>query len=171
MSSDTGIHFISYTNAAQILAQTAQIARKNVEKNEVIFSGQNITIAMAAVEPHFPDTTFEVTGLINPTIVVPAGAHIKLILINMDYGSQMDHGVEITNVAPPYPPFSMMGAPNTFVGIRILPPRQSENIHASLYAESSTIFTTPPVGTYYYLCQYGDHAHRGMYGRFVVQAQ
>lgn len=159
---------VSYAQADQLLEKNKAAAQVDKAKNQVTFTGQNIEIAMAAVQPNFPDTTFEVAGLVDPTIVVPAGASVKLDFVNMDYGGGMNHGVVITSDAPPYPVFSMMGAPETLVGIPVLPPRQLENASQSQYLESATTFQVPAPGIYYYLCQYYDHAQKGMYGRFVV---
>ncbi len=160
---------ISFVDAMQLLKQTADSAHIDKAKNQATFTGDRIEIAMAAVQPDFPDTTFEVAGLVNPTIIVPAGSTITINFINMDYGSGMNHGVVITPDAPPYPVLSMMGMSNYFVGIPVLPPRQSEDAQKSLYPESSVTFQAPSSGTYYYLCQYYDHASKGMYGRFIVK--
>ncbi len=169
MMDGTASQALRYANAIQLLTQTTHAAQVDIAKNEVTFTGRNITVAMAAVQPSFPDTTFEVAGLVDPTIVVPEGARVTIDFINMDYGDQMDHGVELTSVAPPYPVLSMMGMPGAFAGIPVLPPRQSDDVQSSVYPASSVTFEVPPSGTYYYLCQYYDHASKGMYGRFIVQ--
>ncbi len=158
----------SFSDAMRLLKQTTDSARINKAKNQVTFTGDRIEIAMAAVQPNFPDTTFEVAGLVNPTIVVPAGSAVTLDFFNMDYGGGMNHGVVITPDAPPYPVLSMMGMPGSLVGIPVLPPRQLEDAQESSYYEGSITFRVPASGTYYYLCQYYDHASKGMYGRFIV---
>jgi rusticyanin len=163
-----GFRQVSYSAAEFMLAQTAKSAHIDKVKNQVRFSGDRIEIAMAAVQPDFPDTTFEVAGLVDPTIFVPAGSLVTIDFVNMDYGYRMNHGLVITTIPPLYPVLSMMGMPDTLVGVPILPPRQLKDATRSLYAESSVTFRTPPPGTYYYLCQYYNHANKGMYGRFVV---
>lgn len=163
-----GFNQINFQQAKQLLTQTARSARADKANNRVVFTGNHPVISMAAVQPGFPDTTFEVAGLVDPTIVVPTGSQITLNFINMDYGLRMNHGVVITPVPPLYPVLSMMGMPDTLVGIPILPPRQLKNTQTSLYAQRSISFEAPPPGTYYYLCQYYDHASKGMYGRFIV---
>ncbi len=159
---------ITFSDANQQLLPTAKSAQVDKTRNRVVFSGARIEITMAAVQPDFPDTTFEVVGLVNPTIIVPAGSIITLNFINMDYGNRMNHGVVITPIPPLYPVLSMMGMPNTLVGIPILPPRQLKDAQKSLYAEGTVTFEAPAPGTYYYLCQFYDHAYKGMYGRFIV---
>jgi len=159
---------VSYEDAMRLLDETRRAVRVDKAKNEVFFSGKRISIAMAAVDPGFEDTTFEVAGLVNPTIVVPAGSEITLTFVNMDYGADMPHGVVITPVQPPYPPLTMMGMPYSLAGVPILAPRSAKDVKSATYAESSTSFPAPQPGSYYYLCQYYDHASKGMYGRFVV---
>ncbi len=90
------------------------------------------------------------------------------MLVNMDYGPDMDHGVVITPDPPPYPVLTLMGMPDSLAGIPILPPRDIEQTQKAHFPEESVTFTDPPAGDYYYLCQYYDHASKGMYGRFVV---
>ena len=162
---------ISYLDASQMLQHTVREAQVDKDKNQVTFTGQRIDIAIAAVQPGFPDTSFEVAGLVNPTIVIPAGSLVSITFINMDYGEGMAHGLSITPIPPPYPVFSMMGAPQTLAGIPVLAPRQLQDVHRSLYAEGSVTFPAPPPGEYYYLCQYYNHASKGMYGRFLVTAR
>ncbi len=163
-----GADLATLSDATRLLARTAKSARVDKARNRVLFTGDRITVAMAAVQPGFPDTTFEVAGRVNPTIVVPAGSIITLTLFNMDYGYQMDHGVVIAPVPPPYPALGMMGMPYTIVGIPVLAPRELQDVRHSLYYESAVTFRAPPLGGYYYLCQYFDHASKGMYGRFIV---
>ncbi|MGO8693551.1 MAG: hypothetical protein ACLQMF_07730 [Rectinemataceae bacterium] len=154
--------------ATQLLEQSAATAHADKAKNEVDFTGSHILLAMAAVQPGFPDTTFEVAGLVDPTIVVPSGSLITLTLINMDYGQDMEHGVAITPIGSPCPILGMMGMPDCFAGVPILPPRDRNNVDDARYPEGSITFQAPAAGVYYYLCQYYDHASKGMYGKFVV---
>jgi len=157
--------------ATRLLGQSAATAHVDKAKNEVVFTGNNIVLAMAAVQPGFADTTFEVAGLVDPTIVVPAGSTITLTLINMDYGQNMEHGVAITPIGPPYPILGMMGMPDSFAGVGILATRDRKNVDNARYPEGSITFPAPAAGVYYYLCQYRDHASKGMYGKFVVSGK
>jgi len=159
---------INLNNAEELLAATTKSAEVQKSGNIVVFHGDKIAITMVAVQPRYPDTTFEVAGLVNPTLVVPAGSKVTLTLINMDYGPRMNHGVVITEDRPPYPIFGMMGIPDAYIGIQVLSPRNSANEQSALYPTASVSFTAPEPGTYYYLCQYYDHASRNMYGRFIV---
>lgn len=160
---------LSLSDAMQLLSKTGDSATVDKSRNQVKFTGQRIEIVIAAVQPNFPDTTFEVAGLVNPTLVIPAGSEVTITLINMDYGPRMNHGVVVTQIAPPYPVLSMMGMPDAFAGVRILAPRDAENIKEARYPEASATFNAPPPGVYYYLCQYYNHASKGMYGKLIVK--
>jgi rusticyanin len=162
---------LTFREATQLLTQSEAAAQVDRAKKQVSFTGKRILLTMAAVQPGFPDTTFEIAGLVNPTIVVPSGSVITLTLINMDYGTDMDHGVVITDIAPPYPVLGMMGMPDSLTGVPILGPRDRENKDDARYPEASVTFRAGPAGDYYYLCQYYDHASKGMYGKFVVVAK
>lgn len=135
----------------------------------VTFTGSHVVLSMAAVQPSYPDTTFEISGLVDPTIVIPSGSTVTLSLVNMDYGANMNHGVEITPVAPPYPVLGMMGGmPDAVAVLPILPPRSAQELQSSRFAATTTTFRAPPPGVYYYICQYYDHASKGMYGKLIV---
>jgi rusticyanin len=159
---------LTLREAKQFLDQGAAGAKVYKAKKEVVFAGNRILVAMAAVQPGFPDTTFEVDGLVDPTIVVPSGSLVTLELVNMDYGANMDHGVVITSIEPPYPVLGMMGMPDSFTGVAVLAPRDRSSADEARYPEGSITFRAPEAGVYYYLCQYYDHASKGMYGKFVV---
>ena len=79
-----GFRQMSYSSAEQLLAQTTDAARVDKAKNQVSFSGDRIEIAMAAVQRGFPDTAYEMAGLVNHTIIVPAGALVTLDFVKID---------------------------------------------------------------------------------------
>lgn len=161
---------LSLAQANRYIRETAASARIDKTHNRVTFSGPRVFIAMAAVQPGFPDTTFEVGGLVDPTIRVPAGSEVTILLINMDYGPNMDHGVVVSDAAPPYPVVSMMGMAGAIVGVPVLQPRTLDDTRASAYAADSVTFRAPRSrANLYYLCQYRDHASKGMYGRFEIR--
>lgn len=141
-----------------------------VDGRTVRFKGSDITIDMVAVQPDHPDGTFEVHGVTNPTLVVPTGATVHLNLVNMDYGSDMEHGVVVSPVAPPYGAYAMM---QTGPGLaRIAPPipwRSAEDPGKADYAEAGTTFIARRPGVYWYVCQTPGHAAKGMFGKLLVQ--
>jgi rusticyanin len=163
-----GDHQLTLSETMHLIEQGTAAAHVEKAKKEVVFTGSRISLVMAAVQPGFPDTTFEVAGLVNPTIVVPSGSLITLTLVNMDYGTDMDHGVVITPIGPPYPVMGMMGMPYSLTGVSVLAPRDLKNADEARFPEASVTFRAGEAGTYYYLCQYYDHASKGMYGKLVV---
>ena len=81
--------------------------------NTVRYTTSAVTL-VALASPHGkPNMTWEIDGLVNPTITVPAGAHITVHLVNTDWGYM--HGFELTTTTPPYPYMSMMGIANDFL--------------------------------------------------------
>ena len=161
----------NYAQVKRYLA--ASEADGRAEGKRVVFQGHAVTIDMVAVQPGHPDTTFEVHGITNPTLVVPAGATVHLNLVNMDYGNNMEHGVIITAAPPPYPRYLMQtmaqyGPPLAGISPPI-PWRSKKDLNQSLFAAAGTTFTAPSrPGVYWYVCQTPEHAEKGMYGKFVV---
>lgn len=159
----------SYAQVKQYLA--ASNAQGTVDKagKTVRFSGHEVVIDMVAVQPGHDDGTFEVHGVTNPTLVVPAGATVHLNLVNMDYGKDMEHGVIITPVAPPYQHNVMMQTGRGLAGISPpIPWRSAKDITQSEYAAVGATFVARSPGVYWYICQTPGHAAKGMYGKFVV---
>ncbi len=136
--------------------------------NTVTFSGQQVTIDMVAVEPNFPDTSFEVHGLVKPTLVVPAKAVIHLNLVNMDYGSNMEHGVFITTTPPPYPVMETLASVPVLAGVPIIPWSSASDPTQANFAALGSTFSLAP-GTYWYICPTPGHATAGMYGKLIVK--
>ena len=161
---------LDYAQVRDFLARSAQGARVDARANTVTYSGRDVRIAMVAVQPGHPDQTFEVAGLTNPTLVVPRGATVRIDLVNMDYGRNMEHGLIITPVPPPYPYMSMMATGPGLVQLEpLLPWRSASRLQAASYAELSTSFVAGEPGTYWYVCPTPEHAEKGMVGRFIVR--
>ena len=134
--------------------------------NTVRYTTSAVTL-VALASPHGkPNMTWEIDGLVNPTITVPAGAHITVHLVNTDWGYM--HGFELTTTPPPYPYMSMMGIANNFL-VMPLPERTTENLATARFYARTASFTLAG-GTYYYLCPVPGHAQQGMYGRLIVQS-
>ncbi|MEM4109428.1 MAG: plastocyanin/azurin family copper-binding protein, partial [Conexivisphaerales archaeon] len=107
---------------------------------------------------------FVIYGLINPTLVIPRGATVDFILINLD--DDMYHNIAITPVPPPYQYYAMMQIMMNVLGITpFLPPANYSNAFAYGSTFSSSFYNS---GTYYYVCEYPGHAEMGMYGQIVV---
>lgn len=138
----------------------------------VSFSGKKITIPTFAVEPGKPDTTFEVHGKVNPTILVPASSQLKFELTNMDGG--MPHGLVVTTKAPPYkqvPHLSQSDHDDNHEAGLIASTGLSgpaDGKTTVIHVRQTKWFKLLP-GTYYYVCPVPGHAHKGMYGKIIAK--
>lgn len=115
--------------------------------------------------PPAHDLTFVVQGMVNPTIHVASGTRVTVTVVNMD--ADMDHNWALSTQGPPYSSMPMMGpggmmGAGTNMGTSMLGPASS----GGYWSQQATF--TASAGSYWYLCQYPDHANEGMYGSFVV---
>lgn len=148
---------------ARYLERSAQAG--TVKNGEVVFAGTNIVVPVVAVAPKAPDTTFEIHGRVDPTIVLPAGARVRFVLGNNDSG--MPHGLSITRKAPPYPDNVQSEITSPIAGTAgYVDP---ENPKGNKIRIKRTQWFTLKRGIYYYVCPVPEHAHKGMYGRILVQ--
>lgn len=167
---DWGGKVLSYTEAKAYIEYGTTHGIADAKTNTVTFSGSDVVINLVAVQPGFDDQTFELHGLTNPTIIVPHDATVQLNLLNMDYGNNMEHTVEIVNVPPPYPYMSMMYLGRPVVPpLPVLPWRSSDNVENADYAAFGESFIASVPGHYWYLCLSPEHAETGMYGKFIVR--
>ena len=159
---------MTWSAAQQAIQNSAPGATVNTTDNSLTFTGTRIHLNVIAVQPGKPDTTFEIGGLVDPTLHIPRGANVTLTLINMDYGRDMPHGLVLTRQAPPYPYMGtgMMSGGN---GIPPLAARTTDNLQSATYTSGTLQFTATTPGTYYYLCQVPGHAQHGMYGKIVIE--
>ncbi|NMP21565.1 hypothetical protein [Sulfobacillus harzensis] len=125
---------------------------------------QDLLVPLAAPAAlHLPGMQWEIDGLINPTVVVPQGAHVTVDLVNADQGYM--HGFEVTKATPPFQEMAMMQGTAAFSGSFVMPilPETSQGQY-----HRSTQFTAATAGTYHYICPVPGHAAHGMVGQFVV---
>ena len=113
---------------------------------------------------HVKGMQWEIDGLINPKVVVPQGAQVKVALVNEDQGYM--HGFEVTTAHPPFAEMAMAQGSVAFSGGFVMPilPETSQG----QYHHRSTQFTASRIGSYYYICPVPGHAAQGMAGQFVV---
>lgn len=129
----------------------------------VAFSGSRINIPVVTGAANTAPKRFEVHGEVNPTIVVPAGAQVRIRLANAE--SSMPHGLAVTRQAPPYPANVKSEIKPPIAGTGYVDPSESGS---SMQVASTGWFTLKP-GTYYYVCPVPTHAKSGMYGKLVVR--
>lgn len=142
--------------------RTATINRKT---DTVVYRGGTVML-VALASPHGqPNMTWEIDGLVNPTVVVPPHTQVTVELVNTDWGYR--HGFDVTRTPPPYPYMPMMGVTNQFV-LMPLAERTTKNLASAQYYTRRGSFTAKD-GTYYYLCPVPGHAAHGMYGRIIVK--
>jgi rusticyanin len=110
-----------------------------------------------------PDETFRIAGMVNPTIVVPAGSRVSIQVINADPGTA--HGLVVTASIPRSSWMPMMTAVPAFAGSALW--FLGNPTAAGMHTGTLTFAATRP-GTYHYLCPVPGHVQKGMTGTFTV---
>lgn len=158
------------------LASASQISAWENQSNSsaTAFSGNNTLWVhggspwmMIMMSPMGHDMTFVINGLVDPTIHVPLGTHLTVMISNMDL--TMLHNWVLSNLAPPYSEDPMMDGGGMMGG-------SHEMWGSSMMGEpqrgmdwsQQLGFTLSTPGQFWYLCTYPSHASDGMYGSFVV---
>ena len=155
---------VNHAGLAAAVRQGTLGATIDHQTNTVTYAGGAVLL-VALASPHGqPNMTWEIDGLVNPTVVVRPGARVTVDLVNTDWGYM--HGFELTATPPPYPFMAMMGIANTFL-LMPLPERTAKDLATAQYYTSTRSFTAVR-GTYYYLCPVPGHAQQGMYGKLVI---
>ena len=161
----------------------AQVTKSN---DTISFHSQTINVFALAIMPdgavnltggqlpsYSSGDVFVIYGLINPTLVIPAGASVQFTIANLD--TDMYHNLVVSSISPPYPYMAMQGmmsssysAPSYLPAMMgFLPPA---NYSQSTAHEYSYAVTFNQAGNLWYLCTYPGHAQSGMYGRIFVEA-
>ena len=151
---------------AQVTALGSQApagARIDRAANTITFTTGSVRLAAVASPAGGPDETFRIAGLVNPTIIVPAGARVSVQVINADPDTA--HGLVITASGgrPSWMP--MMTSRPAFAGSALW--FLGNPTAAGMHAGTLTFTATTP-GTYHYLCPVPGHAQKGMTGAFTV---
>jgi len=146
---------------AQQLAGDASIDRQT---NTVTYDTADVELVALGSPEGQQDMTWNVDGLVNPTIVVPEDAQVTVHFFDADTGTP--HGWELTTAPPPYPFMVMMDAPAAFSGAFAMPAPGATD---SQWFGRTVRFTAADAGAYYYLCPAPGHAQQGMDGKLVVR--
>jgi hypothetical protein len=104
-----------------------------------------------ASPPGGPDETFRAAGLVNPRIMVPAGARVAVQLVNADPDTA--HGLVVTAASAARSWMPMMTARPAFAGSALW--FLGNPTQAGMHAGTLT-FTTSAAGSYQYLCLFPD---------------
>jgi hypothetical protein len=152
---------VSAAQAAALGSQVPTGARVTEAGNSIAFTSGTVRLVIVASSSG-SDGTFRVAGLVNPRIIVPAGARIIIQLVNV--GPDTAHGLVVT-AEDTVSPMPMMTAQPAFAGSALwfLGSPMSAGIH-----EGTLAFTATTPGTYQYLCPIPGHAREGMTGTFMV---
>lgn len=107
----------------QLVKQGEVGATINKSVKTVVYTGTNVNL-VALASPHgVPNMTWEIDGLVNPTIMIPSGTKVDVTLVKPDWGYM--HGFEVTATPPPYSQMPMMSIDNDF----LLPPYLSARLN------------------------------------------
>jgi rusticyanin len=152
-------------DAAQVRALGSQIpggATVDACTGRITFSTMTVSFVVEAVPPNNPDMSFRIAGLVDPTVVVPAGAKVTVEFVNAD--SDQAHAWVVTGTQPPF-------------GFRPVMPPAFPGSYAAVVGDPTAAghgarviaFTAGAKGGYQYLCPMPGHAEMGMHGAFIVQ--
>lgn len=157
---------ISAAQAAAEAAATPAGAVVNAAAGTVTFTTSQVVLTVVAGPTDAAMYEFEVAGLIDPAVVVPAGARITLRLINAD--TDMAHGIVITgdDWAAGGTWMPMADDRPAFPGADVWALGEQTTAGAPT---GTARFTASAAGTYTYLCPIPGHAGLGMRGTFTVR--
>jgi rusticyanin len=155
---------VSAAQAAVLGSQAPAGAQVSRAANTITFTTATVRLAIVASPSGGPDETFRIAGLVNPRIIVPAGARVTIQLVNADPDTA--HGLVITASAANASWMPMMTARPAFTGSArwFLGNPTSAGLH-----EGTLAFTAATPGTYHYLCPVPGHAQKGMTGTLTVR--
>jgi rusticyanin len=156
---------VSAADAARLGHEMPAGANVDRGANRVTFDTSHVRIDLIASPPGAPDETFEVAGLVNPTITVPRGASVTIEFVNADPDTA--HGVVVTSPGAAQTVMPMMTSSPSFSGsvLWFLGEPSSAGLHVGTLR-----FTAATPGTYEYLCPVPGHAQKGMVGSFDVSS-
>ena len=138
-------------------------AHVNTAARTITFTTGSVHVAAVASPAGGPDETFRIAGMVNPKITVPAGAQVRIQVINADPDTA--HGLVITSSQGRPPGMPMMTSRPAFTGSTLwfLGNPTAAGMHTG-----TLTFTASTPGTYHYLCPVPEHAQKGMTGLFTV---
>jgi rusticyanin len=154
---------VSAAQAARLGGQVPAGARIDPARGTITFTAASIGLVAVASPAGGPDDTFRIAGLVNPTLIVPAGSRVSIEVINADPGTA--HGLVITASNPRSSWMPMMTASPAFAGSALW--FLGDPTFAGMHAGTPTFTATGP-GTYHYLCPVPGHAQKGMAGTRTI---
>lgn len=156
----------SQQTVEQKISALTGVIQVDAATNQIRYTTRDVTLVAVGAPPGHEGEYWQVDGRVNPTVIVPAGAHLTVDVINGD--PDMPHGWLLTPSAPPYGRMPMMGGmyggAGMYAATAPLPVA-----HSDQWPMATLNFTAPPSGVYYYICQVQDHAREGMWGKLIVE--
>lgn len=154
---------VSSAQAARLSTQIPAGAKVHRTARVITFTTTRVHVVVVASPPGGPDQAYRIAGLVNPRLVIPAGARVSIEAINAD--PTMAHGLVITSALDTRSWMPMMTARPAFPGSALwfLGDQTIAGMHAGTLA-----FTAPTPGTYRYLCPIPGHARDGMTGLLTI---
>jgi rusticyanin len=154
---------ISAAQAARLGSQSPAGATLDRAANRITFTGTSVRLVVLASPAGGPNETFRIAGLVDPVLVVKAGALVSIEVVNADRATA--HGLVITASGAGSSWMPMLTASPAFTGSAVwfLGNPTSAGMHAATLS-----FTASAPGTYRYLCPVPGHAQAGMTGTFIV---
>jgi rusticyanin len=154
---------VSPAQAARLGRQIPVGATISSAQHSIAFSGTSVRLVVLASPAGGPDERFRIAGMVDPAVVVMAGARVSIQVVNADPGTA--HGMVITASDAGSSWMPMLTASPAFTGSAVwfLGDPTSAGMHAATLS-----FTASTPGTYRYLCPVPGHAHEGMTGTFTV---
>jgi rusticyanin len=155
---------VSAALAAAFGGQAPAGAQVSGAANTITFTTTAVRLAIVASPSGGPDETFRVAGLVNPRIIVLAGARVTIQLVNADPDTA--HGLAVTSSGATTARMPMMTSRPAFTGAAVwfLGNPTPVGLH-----EVTIEFTATTPGTYRYLCPVPGHAQKGMAGTITVR--
>jgi rusticyanin len=155
---------VSLAQATVLGTQVPAGAVVSKTANTITFTTAPVRLTILASPAGGPDETFRTAGLVNPHIIVPAGALVAIQLVNADPDTA--HGLVITASDATATWMPMMTARPAFAGSALwfLGNPTSAGLH-----QGTLTFTAATAGTYHYLCPVPGHAREGMAGTLTIR--
>ena len=130
--------------------------------NQIIFSGKDVQFDVVGSPQGQRDLTFRIAGLVNPTIVLPQGAAVRVRFVNAD--PTMPHDFVLVSALTTFPPVPASRAAFAGAVTSVLTAPSQGRMNEQVIS-----FTAAATGNYTYLCTVPGHAAGGMHGSLVVQ--
>jgi rusticyanin len=154
---------VSPAQAARLGRQIPAGATVSSARHSITFSGASVRFVVLASPAGGPNETFRIAGMVDPVVVVKAGARVSIQVVNAD--PETAQGLAITASGAGSSRMPMLTASPAFTGSAVwfLGDPTSAGMHAATLS-----FTASTPGTYRYLCPVPGHAQEGMTGTFTV---